>query len=631
MRTGSSYVATAVALGIISLTGCSIDKNSDNGPAPGEDWGDDKKYPEIGGAYHALDSLNGNNTGCAFASGTITITSTIAQTIVVGKRAVDSAILVNGNVCNTSVAPIVAANASTLKRLVVNGSSNAEVLILDFLGGLLAPGVASAAAGGIVINLGGGTDAVNIRGTSGTDTFFVGADGIAFNADNYKDITLTDVESVNLALAGGNDAVTATNASPTRGITGSAALPLTIYGGTGNDVLLGGGQQDSIWGGPGNDTLSGGAGADFLYGEEGADTMDQTAAADGDDTLDCGDESPTNTSVDIVSYEKRTNAITAVLGGGAGADGGVDAGGGADAGDGGVGVTGTAGEGSEQDSVALNCESLVGGKGNDNLTGNDQDNILNGFDGDDTITGGDGDDVLSGGKGDDTFLEGSAENGSDIFNGGDDEDTLDYSSRTGDLTVTMDGTAANDGLDGEQDNVKADVENLLAGSGADRITGNSGHNKLTGNLGNDQLTGGAGNDTFLEGSADTDSDVFNGGVGEDTVDYSGRTNALVVTMDGVTADDGESGVSEGDNVKSDVENLLAGAGNDNITGNIYNNEIQGGAGNDTISGLDGDDTLDGTNNGAGVDNDIICGGGSDVAYNKGDDGSYATDCETKGL
>jgi Ca2+-binding RTX toxin-like protein len=638
MRAGSSYIATAVALGIITLTGCTTNDHDDGAPAPGEDWGDENKYPGIGGAFQNLAPLNNvaatagvnASAGCSFVNGVVTVTSTVSQTIVIGKRAVDSAILVNGATCNTvatATVPSAAANSTTHKRLVVTGSGNAEALVLDFLGGFFAPGVATASAGAIAIDMGGASDIVNIRGTSAADTITIGSDGLAFNSDNYKDITFAGTETLNIALAGGADALTATNTGVVKGVNGSGAIALTVYGGAGNDVIVGGAQADTLYGGPGNDTLSGGLGVDTMYGEDGADVIQGTATADGSDVIDCGDES-TNTSIDVVSYDLRSNAITATMGtpgGDAGVDGGVD---------GGVGGSpGTAGEGSESDSIATNCEGVTGGKGNDSLTGNSDNNQLSGGPGNDTLTGGDGDDVLNGGDGDDSFAEGSAINGGDVFNGGAGTDTVDYSSRTADLTVTMDGSAADDGLDSEQDNVKADVENVKGGTGNDEITGNTSANTITGGTGNDTLAGGVGNDVFIEYTlgalgVSTGNDAISGGAGVDLVDYSARTQNLTITMDG-TANDGQSG--ELDNIDDDVENLDAGDGNDNITGNDSDNVINGGAGNDTISGLDGNDTLDGTDVGASVNNTITCGLGDDNAYNKGDLGSFATDCEIKGL
>ena len=96
--------------------------------------------------------------------------------------------------------------------------------------------------------------------------------------------------------------------------------------------------------------------------------------------------------------------------------------------------------------------------------------------------------------------------------------------------------------------------------------------------GNDVLDGGTGNDLLL------------GGSGIDTADYSARTAAVTADPDGVS-DDGQSG--EHDDVETDVEGLIGGAGNDVLTGWTGTNVISGGGGDDVLDGQQGDDTLDG--------------------------------------
>jgi len=139
--------------------------------------------------------------------------------------------------------------------------------------------------------------------------------------------------------------------------------------------------------------------------------------------------------------------------------------------------------------------------------------------------------------------------------------------------------------------------------------------------GNDVETGGGAVDTFVSGAG---SDTFRGGAGQDIVDYSDRTAPVTVTLDGV-ANDGEAG--EKDNVNSDVDVIVGGAGADTLTGSSSANDLYGGPGDDTLNGgggndrlfgQDGRDTLDGgsgndtLDGGAGAD--TICGGsGSDVA------------------
>jgi Ca2+-binding RTX toxin-like protein len=240
-----------------------------------------------------------------------------------------------------------------------------------------------------------------------------------------------------------------------------------------------------------------------------------------------------------------------------------------------------------------------------------------GGDGNDTLRGGAGDDILNGGNGNDIFTMGAAADGADTFNGGAGSDTVDYSTRSAALTITMD-DMADDGESTEADDVASDNEVVKGGSAADSITGTTGaqtlfggggDDTLDGGAGNDILNGDAGNDTFDEGTASNGSDVFNGGLGTDTVDYSGRTNDVTVTID-TTATDGES--LEADKVVTDVENVLTGDGDDNITGSTQDNVLDGGAGGDTINGGDGNDTLVG-----GDDDDTLNGGNGNDTFDEG--------------
>src|SRR4051812_28520075 len=108
--------------------------------------------------------------------------------------------------------------------------------------------------------------------------------------------------------------------------------------------------------------------------------------------------------------------------------------------------------------------------------------------------------------------------------------------------------------------------------------------QFSGGLGNDTLIG-AGEDDTLDGG--NGADELSGGAGADTADYSARTAAVRVTIDGI-GDDGENCPNlltcEGDNVNSDVENIAGGAGNDTLFGNAQANELSGGAGNDLLQG-----------------------------------------------
>jgi Ca2+-binding RTX toxin-like protein len=214
---------------------------------------------------------------------------------------------------------------------------------------------------------------------------------------------------------------------------------------------------------------------------------------------------------------------------------------------------------------------LAGGAGDDIINGNGGDDVLEGDDGNDTIAGGLGDDVQIGNAGDDTFDEnqplnadgvptyGPLGNGADPIDGGDGTDTVLYDKRTNSTVVYLglistfnDGADPNhDGLTNEFDDVFFTTENVKTGSGDDLIsanfTNNRANNVFTDNAGNDCVEGGPGNDQFIQGTAPQGADVQIGNTGSDLSDYSGRTDAVQVSLDGVS-NDGDIATNEGDSV-----------------------------------------------------------------------------------
>lgn len=192
--------------------------------------------------------------------------------------------------------------------------------------------------------------------------------------------------------------------------------------------------------------------------------------------------------------------------------------------------------------------TIVGTSKNDKLTGTSKADVIcglggkdriNGLGGNDTIDGGAGNDVLSGGAGGDVIYGGAGndslkggsgndilqgENGADLFAGGSGKDSVTYTEKIVDLTLDMD-NKADDGVAGEKDNIKSDIENIVGGSGNDNITGSAIANTISGGPGNDSLNGGSGND-FLFG--DNDDDSLNGQTGQDTYHGGDGLNSCYV-------------------------------------------------------------------------------------------------------
>lgn len=143
-------------------------------------------------------------------------------------------------------------------------------------------------------------------------------------------------------------------------------------------------------------------------------------------------------------------------------------------------------------------------------------NILNGGAGRDTLTGGPTFDMLVGGPGPDV-----------LSGGGGTTDLVNYQESGAGVVVDIDNTA-DDGVAGEGDNVRTDVEFIYGSEFGDTITGGAASDILSGFGGNDVLVGGAGNDTISGG---TGNDTMSGGTGNDTLD--GRDNVTANdTLDG---------------------------------------------------------------------------------------------------
>jgi len=524
--------------------------------------------PDLEGLEELSEGLTDLSARCTtMTSGGVVAVALADADVALINKSTTGALLINGFSCGGPTA-----TGTALKQVAITGSSGANTVIIDYLGGTFALGTASLV--GITVDLAGGSDALKIRGTKSADTMTFGASGIIVNGDATKDITASNVEAFSVTLSDGNDVFSAAGSTAT----GAAfATAVTVYGGNGNDTLRGGDGDDALDGGDGNDTFQTGT------------------ADDGSETYVGG------AGADVVDYSTRTAALTVTMDGT---------------------TTGNDGEASEADKISDDIETVKGGAGADSFTGNGSANIFYAGGGADTLIGAGGVDLLYGEAGDDTFDEEAAPTGGDTFTGGAGTDTIDYSGRSADTTIKLDNSATS-GESGETDKISTDVENVLGGSAIDTITGSAvanvidggdgndvisslaGADTITGGDGNDTMTGGTEDDTFLMGSAAAGDDIITGGAGVDKVDYSGRGNDLVVVMDGATTG-GESG--EATTIGIDVEVLVAGAGVDDITGNAADNILEGGADDDSLTGGAGDDILDG---GAGTDT-LDCGAGDDI-------------------
>ena len=311
-----------------------------------------------------------------------------------------------------------------------------------------------------------------------------------------------------------------------------------LGGGDGDDGLVGGAGNDVIAAGQGNDTVFGGAGNDTIHGNKGNNLLD---GGDGDDLITSGDQSSTlvGGAGDDVLVARLKSGASHVLTGGDGADTfqlvfaadtpvttttitdfvrGVD----------GFSVDGV------DDSVVMNAgvtlhvetgaiRALLPSGDSIRFEGQTVEGmfVTYGLAGNDTLVGGNGIDRLFGG------------NGNDLIGGGNDNDIIA-------------GGAGNDLIFGDigNDSIAAGHGNdtVYGGDGDDVIHGNKGNNILFGNFGNDTITsgdqastlwGGEGDDVLIARLSKGANHVLIGGDGADSFDFlyagSGRTARVEIT------------------------------------------------------------------------------------------------------
>jgi Ca2+-binding RTX toxin-like protein len=532
------------------------------------------------------------NAGAALTDGTLTLTLADGEDAVLS--VVGGKLKVNGHQCMTGGSPNAEITAVLAPKLAIETVAAAtNKIVFDLLPGDF--GAIFGTTGGITVTVDPAATAVSVgvRGTDGTNNFKMFQDNggsdlfLELSNNNAADVKIVgDPSSVVFTLGGGADTFNATDAT-TLNFQGTAQTlravqtePITVYGGAGADTLEGGLGDDVLNGGTENDTFTmlaaGGDGADTYIGGGGTDTVDYSNRTGVGVIVDI--------SPGIARAYVQGGSIYGVDQAAATLDMNFDA------------VNFVYAPNAPVQGISELLTDL-----NTQLTGlgvaraDDHGRILIVADSPtDPIT------VNSTSLGFPTGV---------TFNPGDPD--------------------ADDGAVGENDDVRADVENIRGTGQDDILTGSILANVIDGNGGNDSisggpagtctgngaevdtLNGGTGDDTFPMGAVNNCSDVIDGGPGTDIATYERRTAVLTITLDN-TANDGEgSGASgEADNLKG-IEVLVGGTLGDTLTGGTGNDEIHGGGGVDTIRGGAGNDTLVGN---AGAD--ILNGEAGDDFFNE---------------
>jgi serralysin len=380
----------------------------------------------------------------------------------------------------------------------------------------------------------------------------------------------TAAATVNLALGTASGFTSISNIERVVGDSGDDSLTgdgadNRLDGAIGDDLLVGGAGVDTLIGGEGGDSLSGGLGNDSIQGGAGNDTINWFLG-EGRDTIDGGADvdafNPVGSaSADLGNVSWNGTSLTALMDNGLAnleninldLEGGVDW----------LIYNATAAVsvnlllGSASGFVFISdIEKVIGGSGDDTLTGNGIDNRLDGQGGGDTLDGGAGADAVLGGDGNDTIY---ASAGNDSLQGQNGDDTFIW--------------VATDGRDTFNGGANTDTVNLTGSGVADVADANWNGSAVTGLLNN-----------ALIDIESINLDLGAGGPGGDWLRYN-SASGITVNL--------EFGTATGFASVTGVENLIGGTGNDDLVGNAGANKINGNAGDDFISGGGGGDNLTG--------------------------------------
>ncbi|HVI53372.1 MAG TPA: calcium-binding protein, partial [Candidatus Sulfotelmatobacter sp.] len=214
-------------------------------------------------------------------------------------------------------------------------------------------------------------------------------------------------------------------------------------------------------------------------------------------------------------------------------------------------------------------------------------NYLAGGSGDDTIYGGYGKNTILGGAGDDTLIGGASR---DTFLGGAGADTMIGNGGTGDLVSYADSsTGLIIDLGTGTSTTVSGVLTIALGS---HSTGNASGDVIEGIA---TLIGTTAGDTFIGGSA-AGSPVMDGSGGNNYIDYEYSATGVTVNL---SATNTAGQVTVGNDVFTNIENVIGSTGNDTLIGDSHVNTFLAGSGNDVIEvGTASGNYYDG---GAGID------------------------------
>jgi Ca2+-binding RTX toxin-like protein len=486
------------------------------------------------------------------------------------------------------------------------------------LGERITPTVNAFSLGGVLTVVGDNSDnAIEVSRNAAGNLLVNGGDVKIFGGSP----TAANTKAIQIFGLGGNDrlSLNETNGALPRAslyggngndtLIGAAAADF-LFGQAGDDTLLGNGGNDFLFGGAGNDVLTGGAGNDQVFGQAGNDRMiwnpgdgsDLNEGGSGIDTVEVnggnGAEEFTLAANGARVRFDRTNPAPFSLDIGTSENFVLNANGGEDT----FSATGNL--------AALIQVTVDGGAGNDTINGSNGADTLLGGDGNDLIDGNQGNDVAMLGAGDDTFVWDPGD-GSDVIEGQDGTDAMRFNGANVNENIDISANGGRLRFFRDQGNIVMDADDLEtvefnALGGADNIVINdlSGTDVTQINLNLAGVLGGAAGDNL------PDSVTVNGSGGDDAIAVTGSAgNATVfglaaqinitaaepaldrLVLNGQGGDD----AIDASGLAADAVQLTAngGDGDDELLGGDGADLLAGGAGDDVLIGGPGLDVLDG--------------------------------------
>ena len=385
--------------------------------------------------------------------------------------------------------------------------------------------------GGGKVNLGGGSDTVNVN-----------AHDLTVNGSNGNDSIRIDQVDNFINGGAGNDSIVATTIDGNNQIYGDAGQDTIVIkdsdtwrvdGGSGNDIISIGSYNTAVYGGADADSIVGSDHNQIHGGGFGGD--------DGKDTIKANDSNLIYGDADIDRITVHNGNI--VYGGSSRHDTGSPADGG--------------------DLIQANdSDTIYGGDGTDSIFAQ-RHNHIEGNNGVDTVEADDWNTVYGGGAGDSIKVS-------------------EYNLVYGGTTYNHDQGDKDDYNDGSDEGfVEADAVDTIEGDIGNTIYAGGGDDQVTINYANIAF-GGKGNDTIIA----KDKDSIGGGAGNDCI--KAGQHAYIDAgpdNDNVKADFNSSiwGAGGNDTVDATDTNYIDGGKDSDYITATDDNTIYGGAGNDTIS------------------------------------------------